>query len=357
MRVEQLDYELPPDRIAAAPAEPRDAARLLVVRRGSNQLEHHHVRDLPRLGLLKSGDLLVVNQTKVLPAYLIARRTNTGGTVTGLYLASPAPRQWLIMLESRGTLREGETLTFANGQTLALRQKLGGGQWLVETDADLFTVGSTPLPPYIRRARKKLHRPEVIDNDAERYNTVYAAEPGSIAAPTAGLHLTPGILAELDNQGVQRAAVTLHVGIGTFAPIRCDDLTQHQMHREHMRVPIETIRLLQQTRAAGGRIVAVGTTTIRALESLPDDLDAIEADFSIDTDLFIYPDSPTFRGRGRGFRFADSVMTNFHLPRSTLLAMIATLPGLGIDRLLSWYRIAVAEGYRFYSYGDAMWLG
>ncbi|MCC6679617.1 MAG: tRNA preQ1(34) S-adenosylmethionine ribosyltransferase-isomerase QueA [Phycisphaeraceae bacterium] len=351
MRVDQLDYELPPDRIAAVPAEPRDAARLLVIRRQTNQLEHHHVRDLPQLGLLNRGDLLVVNQTRVLPAYLVAQRTHTGGHVSGLYLSSPAPHRWLTMLEARGSLREGETLTFANGQTLSLLQKRGGGQWLVETDADLFTVGVTPLPPYIRRARKKLHRPQVIDADAERYNTVYATEPGSIAAPTAGLHLTPGILSELAERGIQRAAVTLHVGVGTFAPIRCHDLSKHQMHHEQVRVPIETIRLLQQTRAAGGRIVPVGTTTIRALESLPEHFDTLEADFITDTSLFIYPDA------GFRFRFADSVMTNFHLPRSTLLAMIAALAGVGIDRLLCWYQTAVAEGYRFYSYGDAMWVG
>jgi len=348
-----LDYDLPPDRIAATPAEPRDAARLMVVRRGSGSLEHRHVRDLPGLGLLHAGDLLVVNQTRVLPAYLVATRTATGGRVTGLYLHSPAPRIWRVMLEARGTLQPDETLTFITGDAATLVRSLGAGQWELTTDADLHAVGDTPLPPYIRKLRKTVSD-TVSDavSDAERYNTVYAAEAGSIAAPTAGLHFTPQLLESLEQQGVRRAMVTLHVGVGTFLPIRADDLVDHTMHREHVRVPIDTLRLLRDTRVAGGRIVPVGTTTIRALESLPGNWDSLTTDFTTDTDLFIHPDAPDFGG----FRFTDSAVTNFHLPRSTLLAMIATLPGVGITNLLTWYRAAVEHGYRFYSYGDAMWV-
>lgn len=347
MRTSALDYDLPPDRIAAAPAEPRDAARLLVVRREAGTLAHHHVRDLPNMGLLSPGDLLVVNRTRVLPAYLRAVRTGTGGRITGLYLHTTSDGAWVMMLEARGRLQPGETLAFDTGDTLTLTRSLGDGQWEGRTTADLHAVGDTPLPPYIRKLRDK--HPLPVD-DAQRYNTVYAEDAGSVAAPTAGLHFTPDLLSQIDAMGVRRAGVTLHVGVGTFLPIRSDDLAAHDMHHEHVHVPAETLCLLRETRAAGGRVVPIGTTTVRALESLPTDWQNLDGDYVTDTNLFIHPDA------GFTFRFADSVMTNFHLPRSTLLAMIATLPGVGLDRLLTWYRTAIAEEYRFYSYGDAMWV-
>ena len=212
-------------------------------------------------------------------------------------------------------------------------------------------MGQTPLPPYIRKQRKKLGQGEITDADRERYNTVYAQSPGSVAAPTAGLHFTPELLGTLDQLGVQRAAVDLHVGLGTFAPVRSERLEDHEMHRESYTVPRHTLDAIATARANGNRLFVVGTTTVRALESLPDDAldpgtytDGITAS----TNLFIRPDT------GFTFHYTDRLMTNFHLPQSTLLALVAALPGIGLDRLMAIYQEAVAQRYRFYSYGDAM---
>lgn len=360
MRTDALDYDLPDALIATAPAEPRDSARLMLVRRDTATIEHHRVSDLPGLGIFKPGDLMLVNQTRVLPAYLNAQRQTTGGRVSGLYVGSDALGRWRVMLESRGTLMPGETLTLGNpsdNATLELLEPIGGGQWLAQlvssddTPTTLQRVGLTPLPPYIRKQRRRLGQDELNDNDAQCYNTVYAAVAGSVAAPTAGMHFTDNLLATLKAMGVQRAAVDLHVGIGTFAPVRSDTLEEHRMHEEWFTVPRDTLDAIAKTRQAGGRLLVVGTTTVRALESLPADaLDPAShrTGFTATTRLFIHPDA------GFTFRFTDRLMTNFHLPRSTLLALVASLPGVGMPRLMDAYRLAVQTKYRFYSYGDAM---
>ena len=353
MRVDELDYDLPEERIATQPASPRDAARLMVADRATGRADDHHVRDLPALGLLRAGDLLVLNETRVLPARLVGERCATGGRVTGLYLASEGDL-WQVMLEARGRLEPGEAIDLDARARLVLERALGQGRWAARLEADgdteavLARVGRTPLPPYIARARQRHDEPAERDEDVERYNTVYARHAGSVAAPTAGLHLTPELLATLQAQGVGVARVTLHVGLGTFAPVRSDTLASHAMHGERVVIAPATRDALAATRDAGGRIVAVGTTTVRALESLPAHWRELEGDFVTDTELFIYPGSDVV------FRFTDMLMTNFHLPRSTLLAMVAALPGVGVERLLGWYREAVRRGYRFYSYGDAM---
>lgn len=364
VRTDALDYHLPEDLIATQAAEPRDHARLLVVRRESQTVEHHRVCDLPGLGLFEPGDLMLVNQTRVLPAQLTGLRQATGGRVTGLFVDSDATRRWRVMLESRGTLTIGETIQLTaegdstiNPASLELIEPLGNGQWLAQlqgkedTAAVLERVGQTPLPPYIRKQRKKLGQGEITADDQERYNTVYAQSPGSVAAPTAGLHFTPGLLDALDQMGVKRAAVDLHVGLGTFAPVRTDKLEDHAMHRESFSVSRQTLDAIAQARADNRRLIVVGTTTVRALESLPDDAltpDAHPHGITSSTNLFIRPDG------GFTFRYTDSLMTNFHLPQSTLLALVASLPGVGLSRLMEIYRAAVAEQYRFYSYGDAM---
>ena len=361
MRTDDLDYHLPPDRIATEAVEPRDAARMMVVRRPRSAssatavaaLEHHHVRDLPTLGVLQRGDLIVVNRTRVLPAYLQATRSATGGRVTGLFLDSPQPDLWTVMLESRGRLTPGERIDLDDQSSLTLIESLGRGQWRARLDSPLPTqallekIGHTPLPPYIRKARRQHGQAELTSSDEQRYNTVFAREAGSIAAPTAGLHFTSSLLAALETMGVRRAEVTLDVGLGTFEPIRSDDLEAHPIHRERLRVPAETIAALKETRRQGRRIIPIGTTTVRALESLPESLPD-QGDYLAETGLFIYP------GADFAFRFTDSLMTNFHLPRSTLLAMIAALPQTGLDEVKRWYRVAIEQQYRFYSYGDAM---
>ena len=374
MRTQELDYELPADLIACEPLSPRDQARLMVVRRSSQQVEHRRVCDLA--SLLEPGDLLVVNNSRVLPAYLEGTRAATGGRVTGLYLCSDEGR-WQVMFESRGTLRPGERVVLDAAAELELIERLGGGAWQVQlhseggTLAVLDRVGRPPLPPYIRKARRAMDLPELQSSDAQRYNTVYARDGGSVAAPTAGLHFTPGLLRQLEAMGVERAQVTLHVGLGTFAPIRTQYVEKHPIHREWMSVPGETLEKLGATRRRGGRIIAVGTTTVRALESLAPVLPQPARTVTMETDLFITPGSngtAAFRASassgaasggasgGGGFRFTDGLLTNFHLPRSSLLALVAALPDVGIDRLKRYYQEAIGQRYRFYSYGDAMLL-
>jgi len=351
--LEALNYELPSERIATEPAEPRDAAGLMVCDRNREAVTHHQVRDLPELELLQPGDLLVLNRSQVLPAALSGWRGQTGGRVQGLFLGEPEAGQWRLMLESRGKLTAGERIELGADAALELLAATGPGQWQVRvlserpTQQLLQAVGATPLPPYIRKARRAQHLAEVHGGDPGRYNTVFAAEPGSLAAPTAGLHFTSELLQRLEAQGIGRAELTLHVGIGTFTPIRSETVEAHHMHEEWIDVPAATIEALRATRAAGRRIVPIGTTSVRALESLPELTDCPNG-YAGYTDLFIHPEA-NFH-----FRFTDALMTNFHLPRSTLLAMVAALPGVGLKRLKQWYQIAIDEHYRFYSYGDAM---
>ena len=359
MRTDDLDYELPPECIATQAAEPRDAAKLMVVHRNSGQVQHQQVRDLPKLGILQPGDLMIVNQTRVLKAWFEAIRQSTGGRVTGLFLEMLDADQARVMLETRGKLQPGETIVISGENlqcTLTLDHSQGLGTWDVTTIGDvslpqaLECLGQTPLPPYIRKARKLRHQADVTAADQTRYNTVYATDPGSVAAPTAGLHFTQSLLAELEAMNVRRAAVTLNVGVGTFAPVRTEQLDQHNMHRELFHVSQKTLQAIRDTRATGGRLFVVGTTSVRALESLPDEIIANPPaeGYESKSELFIHPDA-NFE-----FRFTDRLMTNFHLPRSTLLAMIATLPGVGLPKLKSLYETAITMDYRFYSYGDAM---
>ena len=332
MELADFDYDLPPDRIAQTPIEPRDAARLLVDR-GSAAPEHRHVRDL--VEILQPGDLLVVNETKVIPARLALRR-GTGGAAEVLMLEplDGERRTWEALVRPARKLHRGETL-FAPGGTpvVEIGERTAAG--------DTFTVsligsvdslellgrhGEMPLPPYIT---ERLDRPD-------RYQTVYAREPGSAAAPTAGLHFTPELLDELDARGIERATVELVVGLDTFRPIGTDDPTQHQMHTERYRVPEDTMRRVQ----GAGRVVAVGTTSVRALESA-----AQRGELEGRTDIFIH--------RPYEWRVVDVMMTNFHMPRTTLLMMIDAFVGA---RWRTLYGEALREEYRFLSFGDAMLL-
>jgi len=370
MRTADLDFHLPPERIATTAAEPRDNARLMVIHRDTGKIEHRRVRDLPSLGVFQPGDLMVINQTRVLPAYLTGTRAATGGKITGLFVCAHDASTWEVMLEAKGKLQPGETINLHPRHTqdvlaqLLLVESLGRGAWRATVTAEgavdpptlLERIGQPPLPPYIRKARKARDQPEFTGNDFERYNTVFADEQlaglrGSVAAPTAGLHFTPQLLATLDGLGVQRAAVTLHVGLGTFLPVHTDQLEDHPIHREWIDVPPETLEALRGVRERGRDILAVGTTSVRTLESLPDPLAGV-TQHAGETELFITPDrvaDGSFR-----YRYTDRLLTNFHLPQSTLLALVAALPGVGVERLLEWYRLAIDEQYRFYSFGDAM---
>ncbi len=353
MRTADLDFDLPERLIATTPADPRDSARLMVCDRSTGRVSHHHVRDLPDLGLLAPGDLMLTNRSRVVPARFTATRAKTRGNAAGLFITE-SEGVWELMLETRGKPEPGETFTLTEHASLELLEALGNGRWRARylghepTHALLERIGITPLPPYIRKARKHRHEPEARPDDPDRYNTVFARELGSIAAPTAGLHLTPTMLDRLQKQGIPRQEVILHVGLGTFAPVRHDTLEDHPLHEEHAVIPADTVQAIHATRQQGRRILAVGTTTVRAIESLPDDAES----WSGHTNLFITPDRVA---AGQfAWRYTDRLMTNFHLPRSTLLALVAALPGVGLPRLLDWYQQAVAAEYRFYSFGDAM---
>ncbi len=370
MRLEELDYHLPPERIATRPVEPRDAARLLVYRRQSDAVEHARVRDLPSL---LGRDALVVNDTSVLPARLLAVRLDSGGRVEGLFLGEAAPGSWSLMLRSNGRLRQGLRLALIDPRrgeatthqlTLSARD---GAVWTAELSSDLPTegvldrVGMTPLPPYILRARASggvdgSVPGSAIGDDRDRawYQTVYAemSKRRSVAAPTAGLHFTPDLLTALSRQGVTRLSVTLHVGAGTFQPVSTDRVEDHPMHREWFSVPRATLEGIARVRAAGGRAIAVGTTAVRALESAAGGDPCVELEPpSRDADV-VAGATRLMIAPGYAFRLVDGLMTNFHLPRSTLLLLVGAM--VGLDRLKSLYAEAIERGYRFYSYGDAM---
>jgi S-adenosylmethionine:tRNA ribosyltransferase-isomerase len=352
MRVDDLDYHLPEALIAQRPTDRRDAARLLLARPPFTTPSHHTVSDLP--DLLAPGDLLIFNDTRVLPARFHAIRDKTGGRLEGLFIEARSDDTWHVLLRSGGRLQTGEHLTLQGSDRLHLLDHLPDGSWIVRkiSDTDTITllqrIGSMPLPPYIRRQR---HEPadQAFDTiDRERYQTVYARQFGAVAAPTAGLHFTPDLLDRLRQRGIDTAFVTLHVGLGTFQPVRVEDLDDHPMHSEHFTIPAATLAALIAARNTGRRIIAVGTTSVRAIESLPQNLDQLDLsrDFEADTALLIQP--------GFNFRFTRGLMTNFHLPRSTLLALVAAITGL--DPLKRLYTIAIENRYRFYSYGDAMLL-
>jgi S-adenosylmethionine:tRNA ribosyltransferase-isomerase len=350
---QRLDYDLPQELIATRPAEPRDSARMMVVRRSDERIDHVLVRDLPRY--LEAGDAIVFNTTAVAPARLHGRRAGTGGRVECLFVEEPFPGTWLVMLQSGGRLRPGEHIELVEAQgrpggcALELIEARPEG-WLArltgpqDTARVLERLGLTPLPPYILKARGGAVIPDALDR--RWYQTVYAdpRQRGSVAAPTAGLHFTPGLLARLQAEGVERIDVTLHVGPGTFRPITAPTVEQHVMHAEHYAVSPEAIAALRRTR---GRILAVGSTAVRTLESLPrplPDPESLEGPLRGHTDLLI---APSYE-----FQRADGMLTNFHLPRTTLLALVAAV--IGLDRVKAVYEEAARLRYRFYSYGDAM---
>ncbi|MEX1097232.1 MAG: tRNA preQ1(34) S-adenosylmethionine ribosyltransferase-isomerase QueA [Planctomycetales bacterium] len=341
------DYHLPPELIALRPPAARDAARLLVLRRDSGSLEHRSIRDLPEL--LPAGDRLVFNDTRVIPARVLGLRTSTGGKWEGLFLGVAPGGRWRLMGRTRGKLRAGECLTLLPAGNaaatqrflLTLREREPDGTWQAEpeTPADplaaLERFGTTPLPPYIER--------EADAADRERYQTTFARAPGAVAAPTAGLHFTPELLAACAARGIARTWITLHVGVGTFKPIAVENLDEHVMHSEWCGISDAAAAEMNQTRRRGGRIVAVGTTSVRTLESAADAAGVAHARCG-PTDLFIRPPY--------SFRAVDCLLTNFHLPRSTLLVLVSAFAGRDLVRRA--YAAAIAERYRFYSYGDAM---
>jgi S-adenosylmethionine:tRNA ribosyltransferase-isomerase len=339
LKLADFGYDLPAERIATAPARPRDSAKLLHVGEG---LRDHVVRDLP--GLLRAGDLLVVNDTKVIPAQLSAKR---GDAHIGITLDKPgADGTWLVLLRNARRVRAGDTLSIDEGfladvvavhegGTAALRFNVEGAAF---SDA-LRRNGALALPPYIAR-------PEgVTEADAADYQTMFAEHEGAVAAPTAGLHFTPALLDAFQAEKIGIARVTLHVGAGTFLPVRVENVMEHKMHAERGFISAAVAAQINETRANGGRIIPVGTTALRLLESAADEGGAVHQ-FAGETEIFIVP--------GYKFKVADLLFTNFHLPHSTLLMLVSAFAGM--QRIRSAYAYAIREGYRFYSYGDACLL-
>lgn len=355
--IDLYDYELPRELIAQEPLHVRSDARLMVIRRSSGEIEHLHIRDLP--DLLLSDDALVLNDSRVIPARMVGFRTRTKGRWQGLFLREDNETGiWEILTRTRGKLVAGETITLEDrnglpGMRLEVVSRTETGHLLViprppesdEIDHSHLTnasdwlqgYGRVPLPPYIRDGH-------MVDSDVENYQTVFSKTPGSVAAPTAGLHFTPQLLQQITAGGTETASVTLHVGLGTFRPVATEDLDSHLMHTEWGQISAENAHLINERRAAGGRCVAVGTTSVRVLESAAAQLDGPLDAWTAMTDLFIRPPYE--------FQVVDSLLTNFHLPKSTLLVLVSALAGR--ELIMEAYSKAIEAEYRFFSYGDAM---
>jgi S-adenosylmethionine:tRNA ribosyltransferase-isomerase len=339
MRVDLFDFELPNERIALRPARPRDSARLLLVQ--GEVISDHRVLELP--DLLRPGDALVFNDTKVIPAQLEGRRgdANIGATLH----KREGPREWQAFLRNAKRARPGDSIDFGQGVHASVVEKSDDGSALLHFHGDepvevlLERVGRMPLPPYIASKR------EADAKDRSDYQTMFARTEGAVAAPTAALHFTPRLLEVLEGGGVGRETLTLHVGAGTFLPVKADDTTGHKMHAEWGRIDVATAERLNAVRANGGRLIAVGTTSLRLLESAASE-DGVVHPFDGDTAIFITP--------GYRFKAVDGLVTNFHLPRSTLFMLVSAL--MGLDVMKAAYAHAIDAGYRFYSYGDASLL-
>ncbi|HEU0293905.1 MAG TPA: tRNA preQ1(34) S-adenosylmethionine ribosyltransferase-isomerase QueA [Anaerolineales bacterium] len=334
MKTSDFDYHLPESSVAQTPTEPRDSARMLVLHRGTGELEHRIFRDIG--DYLRAGDLLVLNQTRVIPARIYARK-ETGGRVEILLLRRRDEWTWEALVGGKGS-RVGKILRVEQGPEVEILEMLDGSERLIRFSEPIEPyfpkVGNVPLPPYIH---EKLA-------DPERYQTVYAKEPGSAAAPTAGLHFTPRLLEELQVKGVRIAYVTLHVGLDTFAPVNEENPKEHKIHSEWCELSQETADLINQTKQSGGRVIAAGTTSVRTLESAANVGRDVIQPYVGPTNLFILP--------GYQFRIVDAMITNFHLPRSTLLMLVSAFAGR--EKILETYETAIQDGYRFYSFGDAM---
>lgn len=340
MRVDAFDFDLPADRIALRPASPRDSARLLVLS-GPERMEDRTVADLP--GLLRAGDVLVFNDTRVIPAQLEGRR---GDAKVGATLHKrEGPRQWRAFVRNAKRVSDGDRIDFGRGVAALARARAADGSLLLDFEGDepveilLERAGRMPLPPYIAGRR------EADERDRDDYQTLFAARDGAVAAPTAALHFTPRLMEALAAAGIGHETLTLHVGAGTFLPVKAEDTADHAMHSEWGRIDAAVADRLNAARAAGGRIVAVGTTSLRLLESAAG-ADGLVRPFEGDTAIFITP--------GYRFRAADGLVTNFHLPRSTLFMLVSAL--MGLERMRAAYAHAIGEGYRFYSYGDSSLL-
>lgn len=340
MKTSDFYYDLPKELIAQTPVEPRDSSRLMLLDRSTGEISHRHFYEI--IDSLNPGDLLVANDSRVLPARIYGVKDETGARVEFLLLRQLTGNRWETLCKPGKKAREGASFTFGGGLLKAtVAEVKDDGNRIVDFECDenffatLDKIGQMPLPPYITEELK----------DKERYQTVYSHELGSAAAPTAGLHFTTELMQRIKDKGVSIAYVTLHVGLGTFRPVKVDDVTNHKMHSEHYEIPEETARLINETKKNGGRVIAVGTTSCRTLESVASFYGEIKPCEGF-TDIFIYP--------GYEFKVLDGLITNFHLPESTLIMLVSAFAGY--DNVMNAYKTAVEEKYRFFSFGDAMFI-
>ena len=340
MKTQDFMYDLPESSIAQSPIEPRDHSRLMVLDKNSDTVEHKHFYDI--IDYLNPGDVLVINDTRVIPARLLGQKVPSGAACEIFLLKQLAPKRWETLVRPGKKLRSGAQVSFGDGRLIAnIGETTAAGGRVVDFECDgpfeatLEALGEMPLPPYIHE--------KLVDK--ERYQTVYARHEGSAAAPTAGLHFTPELLERIQAKGVNIAHVLLHVGLGTFRPVKVDDVEKHEMHSEYIEVTQEAADIVNAAKARGNRVIAVGTTSVRTLESAAED--GKLAPRSGNTNIFIYP--------GYKYQLVDALITNFHLPGSTLIMLVSAL--YGREKTLAAYEIAVKEGYRFYSFGDAMFIG
>ena len=340
MKTSDFYYDLPRELIAQTPAEPRDSSRLLVLDKNTGEIKHRHFYDVT--DFLKPGDCLIVNDSRVLPARIYGIKEPTGAKVEFLLLKQVENNCWETLCKPGKKALPGTSFTFADGilKGRVIDVKEDGNRIVSfehPFDNNIYSaldkIGKMPLPPYITAELK----------DKERYQTVYSHETGSAAAPTAGLHFTKELMQKIESQGVKIGYVTLHVGLGTFRPVKVEDVTKHKMHSEHYEIPEETAKLINDTKANGGRVIAVGTTSCRTLESVAAKKGCIVSDEGF-TDIFIYP--------GFEFKVLDGLITNFHLPESTLIMLVSAFAGY--DKIMNAYSEAIREKYRFFSFGDAM---
>ncbi|MEG1632056.1 MAG: tRNA preQ1(34) S-adenosylmethionine ribosyltransferase-isomerase QueA [Hydrogenoanaerobacterium sp.] len=342
MKTSDFFYELPQELIAQTPIEPRNQSRLLCLNGDTGELSHHHFYDLTEL--LNAGDALIINDSRVLPARLYGKKSESGGGIEVLLLEQKEKDVWEVLVRPGKKAKTGASFVFGDGALKGevLQTVEGGNRLMRFTYAEgenfysiLEQIGQMPLPPYITEKLK----------DKERYQTVYSHEIGSAAAPTAGLHFTKEMLMQLKIKGIKIACVTLHVGLGTFRPVKVDDLTNHHMHSEHYHLPQETVDVIKKAQAGGHRVIGVGTTVCRTLESVAAKHSGLCADDGY-TDIFIYP--------GYDFKVLDCLVTNFHLPESTLIMLVSAFAGY--EHTMNAYKLAVEEKYRFFSFGDAMFI-
>jgi len=338
MKVDEFDYYLPKELIAQQPVYPRDSSRLMVLKRDTGEIEHRVFRDI--VAYFRAGDVLVLNKTRVIPARLYGYKAETGGKIEVLLLNRISSDRWKVLAKPGRRARVGAKLVFGNGElTAKVIGKAGEGCRIIEFEYNgvfeeiLDRLGEIPLPPYIKEELK----------DRERYQTVYGRIEGSAAAPTAGLHFTPELLSEVQEKGVKLVYLLLHVGLGTFRPVKTEKVEDHKMHAEYYQIDAETAETINKARKEGGRIVAVGTTTVRTLETVANQNGEVMPGRGW-TDIFIYP--------GYKFKAVDVLVTNFHLPRSTLLMLVSAFAGK--ENIINAYNVAVEKKYRFFSFGDAM---